>query len=155
MQSTCLSSEPELQVLACLYHDKQSDHVVLTCGHARSWRWLPAERHGVGIPSAEAWGPMAGTCTPSAATHLRKTVLQLRMEYQDRVRQRSVSGLKNTFNLNKCVSRPHSNLMSWTSETCWRTKDNFRTMAVRSLWLEMCLCQYLNEVTNYSHYCQS
>lgn len=89
---TCLSFDRELQILACLQHYMGSEHVILTCGLAQDRSGLPGEHHGVGVPPDETWGQMAETWTPPAATHRQKTVLQLRVEDQDHVRQRTVWG---------------------------------------------------------------
>lgn len=86
--NTCLSFEPELEVLARLYH------VILTSGPPPSWRWLAGEHHGAGVPPAQACGQMAENETTSSAIRLQKPELQLQVEDKDCVKQQSVDGGK-------------------------------------------------------------
>lgn len=79
---TCLSFDPELQILACLQYYTRSENVILTWRPAQSWWGLPCEHHGVGVPPGETWGQTNESWTPSAATQSQMTVLQLGVEDQ-------------------------------------------------------------------------
>lgn len=61
--------------------------MIPTCEAAHRQRWLRGARGKGAVPPAEARGWTDETRTPSAATHLQMTVLQLRVEGEEDVRQ--------------------------------------------------------------------
>lgn len=61
--------------------------VILTCEAADRQRWLRGVLGEGAVPPAGARGWTDETWTPSAATHLQMTVLQLRVEGEEEVRQ--------------------------------------------------------------------
>lgn len=90
VSSTCLSFDPDLQILACPQHYMWDKPIILTFGPAQVWWGLPTGQYGgVGLPSNETWGQMVETLTPPAATHRQKTALQLWVEDQDHIRRHS------------------------------------------------------------------
>lgn len=61
--------------------------MILTCEAAHRLRWLRGALGQGAVPPAEARARTGETWTPSAATRLQMTVLQLRVEGEEDVRQ--------------------------------------------------------------------